>query len=65
MDDHLYLCAWARRWHIDKEPAVPVLNPETGRMKLPGKFKILPVTAGRCFPDDVPLYAKLSDIKGK
>ena len=48
--------AWARRWHSDGEKPVKVKN-ENGRWAWPQQFKFLPITLGKCLPDDVPLYA--------
>lgn len=48
--------AWARRWHVDGEKPAKVRN-ESNRLVWPLKFKFLPVSAGQCLPDDVPLYA--------
>lgn len=48
--------AYIRRWQLDGEREHKVLNPKTGRMGLPFKFKLKPVTLHKCLPDDEPLY---------
>ena len=47
--------AWARSWHIAKEVPCKEKN-GNGNLAWPAKFKLLPVTAGKCMRDDVPLY---------
>lgn len=48
--------AWMRKWAFDGETPVKERN-SNGRMAWPHKFKILPVTEGKFFNDDVGLYA--------
>lgn len=48
--------AWMRKWAFDGEKPAKQRN-ENGRMAWPAKFKVLPITQGYCFNDDVPLYA--------
>ena len=45
-----------RLWALNGE--VPAKERrENGRLAWPYKFKLLPVTEGKCLPDDVPLYS--------
>ena len=47
--------AWMRKWAFDGETPAKERN-SNGRMAWPSKFKILPVTLGKFFKDDVRLY---------
>jgi len=49
--------AWARQWFIDGIKPAKERN-ANGRLAWPVRFKFLPVTAGQCLPDDVPLFAQ-------
>jgi len=42
--------AWERRWSADGEVPAKVNG------KWPSKFKMMPITKGKCFADDVPLF---------
>ena len=47
---------YKRLWALNGE--VPAKERrENGRLAWPYKFKLLPVTEGKCLPDDVPLYS--------
>jgi hypothetical protein len=46
--------AWARKWYVDGETPAKERN-SNGRMAWPTKFKLLPVTVGKCLADDVHL----------
>lgn len=47
--------AFARKWHIDGE--VPRKEKqENGRLAWPFKFKLMPITIGKCLADDAPLF---------
>lgn len=48
--------AWMRKWAFDNEAPYKVPNAR-GRLVLAGKFKLLPVTKAKLFPDDVALLA--------
>lgn len=50
--------AYMRRWYLDGEAEHKVRSATTGRMGLAWKFKLMPVTAHRCLPDDEPLYTR-------
>lgn len=49
--------AWMRKWAFDGEKEYKEVNPRTGRMALARKFLYIPVSIGKCLPDDIPLYA--------
>lgn len=48
--------AYARKWHVDGEVPTKVRN-EKNRLVWPAKFKWLPVTPNRIYPDDIALIA--------
>lgn len=47
--------AYMREWYANGIKPEKVLNPETGRMHLPFKFKLHEVTVAECLKTDVPL----------
>lgn len=49
--------AWMRKWAADGE------KPEKVKGRWPGKFKFMPVTESKIFPDDVPLVAAITATK--
>lgn len=49
--------AYMRRWYFDGEKPAKERN-ANGRMAWPPKFRLMPTSTTKCFPDDVPLYAK-------
>jgi hypothetical protein len=49
--------AYMRKWAADGVIPAKEKKP-SGHMAWPKRFKLLPVTAGRCLDDDVPLYAE-------
>lgn len=49
--------AWMRRWFFQNEKPVKVLNPGSGRMALPGRFKWREVSESKILDDDIPLCA--------
>jgi hypothetical protein len=54
--------AWARRWHADGLEPQKERN-ANGRMAWPAKFKLYPVTHGKCCADDVALYTAANTLK--
>lgn len=54
--------AWMRKWAFEKEITAKIKN-ENNRLVWPRKYKFVPVSASRIFPDDVPLFAKPSPHK--
>jgi hypothetical protein len=58
VEKHAEPIAWARKWHVDGEKPEKRRN-ENGRLAWPQKFKFLPVTQHKIFPDDVPLVAAI------
>lgn len=54
--------AWMRRWAYDGETPKKERK-ENGRMAWPLRFKLMAVTAHKVLPDDVPLFAILTEKK--
>lgn len=50
--------AYARKWHIDKEEPYKVRREKDNRLVWHAKFRFMPVTNGRIFPDDCALYTR-------
>lgn len=48
--------SWMRKWAFDGEEPTEEMGPK-GLMRLPMRFKLLPVTRHKILADDIPLYA--------
>lgn len=48
--------AHARKWCIDKEEPYKIRREKDNRLVWHAKFRFMPVTNGRIFPDDCALY---------
>ena len=54
--------AWMRKWAFDGEKPYKEKN-ANGRMAWPIRFKVLPVTKGKHFADDVALFTNTAPLR--